>query len=178
MRTEDTLFAIASRFNVTVNLVPVSRLAILLDLSRPGLISRNRWLSHQDQPLKPWPISRCIISRPAPLPGTIVYITYGALFDFRVTAEGAIPIPSTTRQAVDLLKEFDIRPLAVITNWAGTDTFDPELGRAIIGNPQARANTIQNVLNLLQTYGFAGVNVDFENMYPEDRNLYTEFIRN
>jgi len=181
VRTGDTLFAIASRFNVTVNQIArVNRLADpslifpgqVLNIPQPVAVSPRPAIETLAYfQMYNFPALRRSLEQIAP------YITYGALFDFRVTAEGAIPIPSTTRQAVDLLKEFDIRPLAVITNWAGTDTFDPELGRAIIGNPQARANTIQNVLNLLQTYGFAGVNVDFENMYPEDRNLYTEFIR-
>ncbi|MGE5582582.1 MAG: LysM peptidoglycan-binding domain-containing protein [Bacillota bacterium] len=103
------------------------------------------------------------------------YITYGALFQFPVAADGTITAPANTGNAVTILKDFNVRPLIAITNWGQTG-FESELARTIMGNATVKASTINNLLSLINQYGFAGVNVDFENMYAEDRQLFNDFL--
>lgn len=105
------------------------------------------------------------------------YITYGAIFEYPVTPEGSLTISPNTDQAVTILRRHNILPLATITNWSPEIGFDPDLARTILGNEMIKAQTIATIFDLLNQYDFAGVNIDFENMYPEDRYLFNAFIQ-
>jgi spore germination protein len=181
VRPGDTLYIIAGRYNIALDLiVRTNRIA---DPSRiyPG---QTLIIPRPVPPVSPMEIETLayfhllnMTALERALPEVGPYITFGALFNSNVSADGNITVPANTTRAVNLLNDFDIRPLMVITNWGTTGTFDPDVARAIIGTAEVKARTIANVLALMSQYGFAGVNVDFENMYPEDRQLYTAFIR-
>ena len=46
----------------------------------------------------------------------------------------------------------------------------------IMRNYELRARLIQNIVNLVEQNGWDGINIDFENMYREDKELFTRFI--
>ncbi len=176
----DTLYQIANRFNTPLNLiVKVNQIA------NPALIFPGQVLII---PIAVPPVIKTSIETFAYFQLTNLnalerslanigpYITYGALFQFPINATGDITVSENTARAVSILKRFNVQPLMAITNWGPTG-FELDLARAIIGNPTVKARTINNLLSLLSQYGFAGVNVDFENMYPEDRQLFTDFLR-
>ena len=181
IRPGDTLYLIAGRYNVPVNL-----LAKVNGFPDPSRIYPGQLL-FIPQPVPPiireaiYTLAYFKLSNMSALalalPEIGFYITYGALFDYIVNTDGSITIPANTTRAVSLLKGAGIRPLMVIANWGTVGTFDPDVARAIIGTAENKARTIANVLSIMDQYGFAGVNVDFENMYPEDRQLYTSFIQ-
>jgi spore germination protein len=104
-------------------------------------------------------------------------ITYGALFHYPVNPDATLSISANTGRAVTLLSRFQIRPLIVLTNVTTGIGFDPDLARTVLGTATLRGQIISNTLALLDQYGLEGVNVDFENMYPADRPLYTTFIQ-
>lgn len=61
---------------------------------------------------------------------------------------------------------------ACVTNF--TTDFDPGLAhRTIVYN---RATVIADLLTLAEQGGFAGVNIDFEGMYPADRDAFSSFV--
>ncbi len=103
------------------------------------------------------------------------YLTYGGLFQYTISATGTISVSPNTEQAVNILINNNVKPLLVLTNW-GPNGFEPDLARTIMSVP-VKTRVIENTLQLLDRFGFAGINVDFENMYPEDRQLYTDFVR-
>jgi len=101
-------------------------------------------------------------------------LTYISVFDFPVDGRGEIVVPNYA-PVVQAAREQAIAPLAVLTNFAAGN-FSPELARAVLANPSVRDRTIARYLAIISAGGFTGAMVDFENMYPEDRRLYTEFI--
>ena len=105
------------------------------------------------------------------------YFSLGGVFQSPVTTGGAIVIPAdeAMTRAVELLKASQVGPLMVITNLSEKG-FDTELAKAVIGDPAVKAILVRNIAVLLQHYGFAGVNVDFENLAPDDRDQFTDFI--
>jgi spore germination protein len=174
----DTLYLIANRYSV-----PLALLIKVNRISNPTQIfPGQRIIIPQKLPVKRsivtlgyfHPVNLSSLSRSLSQIGA--FITYGALFQFPVDSGGGIVAPTNTVNAVSLLKNFNIRPLMVITNWGPTG-FEPDLARAITGDESVKARTIANILRLLDQFGFGGVNVDFENMYAVDRPLYTAFIR-
>ena len=102
-------------------------------------------------------------------------LTYCTLFQFRVTREGEVIEPPNSLEIAELSKEQRIVPLAVLTNWE-QDLFQPDLARYVMSDSITREKTIASIRDALAQYGYRGINVDFENMYPEDRPLYNRFI--
>ncbi|MFC4766294.1 glycoside hydrolase family 18 protein [Effusibacillus consociatus] len=102
-------------------------------------------------------------------------LTYVSVFNSRVHADGTLSeIPD--QRALQRAKEENIAPLVTVTNFDGT-RFSSELARTVIGHPEIRKKTIENILNLVEAKGYHGVNIDFEHLYPEDRFDYNAFIR-
>jgi spore germination protein len=101
------------------------------------------------------------------------YLSDVSVDSFTVTADGAI-----AGQAPADLLAFDqghaIRNYACVSNY-GEEDFDPVLAhRAIVSN---RAPVIANLTALARNKGWAGINIDFENLYPADRAAFSRFIR-
>ena len=46
----------------------------------------------------------------------------------------------------------------------------------IMRDYELREKTINNIVELTEKYELDGINLDFENMYKEDKNLYTRFV--
>lgn len=174
----DTLSLIAGRYGV-----PVAMMAKVNQIVNPALIYPGQILRvPQVSPAKP-DIEVLAYFPSGDITGmeqTLVQIgsslTYGVLFQFPVSATGTITVPGNTTRAVSDLKRYNVQPFPAVTNW-GAGGFDSDLARSIIGNDAVKTRTIDNILTILNQFGFAGVNIDFENMYPEDRPLYNNFIR-
>lgn len=57
------------------------------------------------------------------------------------------------------------------------NNFDPELTHEILKTSSKREKLINNILDIYLDYGFQGINIDFENVNLEDRDLLTQFVR-
>lgn len=91
---------------------------------------------------------------------------------FAVTAGGTIE-GSTPANLLSFDSANDIRTYACISNYGESD-FDSALGHsAIVTN---KALVIANMVDLVKNGGWKGINVDFENLYPVDRNAFSRFI--
>lgn len=102
-------------------------------------------------------------------------LTYLGYFDFPVTVDGAIT--GTFNPAVlKIAKEEDVSVLPVLTNWSD-NMFNPQMAHDLLSNPVSVSNLINNILAMLNEYDFQGINIDFENLFPKDRQLFTSFIQ-
>ena len=54
--------------------------------------------------------------------------------------------------------------------------FDPELTRQVLGSTEIRNRVINNIYQLVKNKNYAGVNIDFELVPEELRDLYTGFL--
>lgn len=62
---------------------------------------------------------------------------------------------------------------ACISNFGVTD-FDPAIAHGAMVS--SRAALLQNIVALAQSANLAGINIDFEGIYPADRDAYTSFV--
>ncbi len=174
----DSLYMIANRYGVSVNW-----LARVNGIADPASIYPGQVII-VPQPASERPLAEVMgyfqTANTSGLERTLTqygdYLTYGVLFQYPVDAAGSITIPATTERAVAIMRANNVRPLPSVTNY-GPNGFDPDLARTIMSDEAVKARTIANILALLDRYGFAGVNIDFENMHPEDRQLYNAFVR-
>jgi|GEM_PF-132383 len=65
----------------------------------------------------------------------------------------------------------DMKVWALVSN-----SFDPELTNKVLHDREARRNVIRQLLHYARMYNLDGINVDFENMYQEDRDRFTQFV--
>ncbi len=176
----DTVSRLASRFQTTVGL-----LAAVNRLADPNLINVGQSLAIpvRSTPVAPktpvetngylFPLSESSIRRI--LSGISHDVTYASVFSFTVDGRGGVVYaPGAAGPAVRVARSLGVVPLVVISNFDGSN-FAPELAHNAMSGPTGDA-TIASIVQFALAEGFQGINVDFENMYPEDRQLYTSFI--
>ncbi|MBP3040756.1 LysM peptidoglycan-binding domain-containing protein [Bacillaceae bacterium Marseille-Q3522] len=70
----------------------------------------------------------------------------------------------------------NVSPLFVITNFRNS-RFDSDLAATILRNPTLQDTLITNILEAMRAKGYTGLNIDFEYVYPDDRENYNAFLR-
>ncbi len=173
----DTLFSIARRFGTTTGniialngianpdaLVPGTTLRIPIREKNYGFIEVNGYIE-PSTPEKETQIVRDVGE----------YLTYLSPFSYQVRADGSLK-PINDAAMLSAAKEFRIAPLLVLTNF-GTGTFDTELVDALLGDTAVQQTLINNMIQTMRAKGYYGVNIDFERISPENRELYNDFLR-
>lgn len=103
-------------------------------------------------------------------------LTFVSPFSYGFTKEG---------QLIDLQDETILQPAAaagvealmVLTPLNSQGVFSNELVKALMENPQAQAQLIENILSTIQSKGLFGVDFDFEYVLPENRDQYTALVK-
>ena len=65
--------------------------------------------------------------------------------------------------------EFGVDPMLVLTPFAETGSFNNQLVKAVSEDLQMQQVLIENLVQTVQEKQYAGVDVDFEYILPEDR---------
>lgn len=103
------------------------------------------------------------------------YLTYISPFSYRVAEDGSL-IPINDETILAAARRYRDAPMLVITNFKG-GTFDTDLGHIILTSNDIQQTLINNVLNTMRSKGYYGLNIDFERISPDDRELYNDFLR-
>lgn len=118
-----------------------------------------------------WPGDRRSLSS---LNGSLGQVNLIAAFQYRIDGQGNL-----SGREFPALREAAGRQgqpvLALIHNYRDGG-FDQEVARQILATPAGRQRAVDQVVALIQAQGFAGVNVDLENIPPELRRGYTDFV--
>ncbi|HYE82966.1 MAG TPA: LysM peptidoglycan-binding domain-containing protein [Clostridia bacterium] len=107
---------------------------------------------------------------------TLPYLTYLSIFSYEVKSDGSIgtlndePLISAAREA-------KVAPLMVITNIREGGGFDSDLVKTILTSESIQDTLIANVINNMRAKNYSGLDVDFEYIYPENREDYNNFLR-
>ena len=104
------------------------------------------------------------------------HLTYLSVFSYRVNADATLVPPRDDTAVIRTALQNKVAPLMVITNFA-EGNFSPENASAILTSRELQDTLFQNVLNVMKTKGFRVLNIDFERIRPEQRNLYNQFLR-
>lgn len=102
------------------------------------------------------------------------YTTYFSFFEYHFYPDGSLSILNDLA-AVESAWNNNTAPLATITNLTASG-FSSTLISQILNNPSLRQNFMDNIFNLVSQRGYAGVNIDFEGILPEDRDLFSTFL--
>ena len=101
-------------------------------------------------------------------------LTYLALFQFPINAAGEIK-GTPDQGMIDLAHRYGIKVLLVMSNFVGKQ-FNPFIIRNVITHRDVERRLTLNLSNMLDKYNLDGVNLDLENMFPEDKDLFSAFV--
>lgn len=110
------------------------------------------------------------------LSATLPHLTYISPFSYQVRADGSlVPLDDTT--IIQTARAQNVAPLMVITNILEGGSFDSDLAHTILTNQQVQTTLINNVQQTLRSKNYFGLDIDFEYIYPDDREAYNRFVR-
>lgn len=108
---------------------------------------------------------------------TLPNLTYLSIFNYQVMKDGSlkgiddVPLIQAAREA-------KVAPLMVITNIEEGKGFSSDIAKEILTNNTAQENLLNNVIETLKAKNYYGLDIDFEYIYPENREDYNNFLRN
>lgn len=107
---------------------------------------------------------------------TLPYLTYLSIFSYEVNPDGSLR-PVNDEELIRVAREAKVAPIMVITNLREGGGFSSDVAKAILTNEQVQDTLINNVIENLRAKNYSGLDIDFEYIYPENRENYNDFLR-
>jgi spore germination protein len=103
------------------------------------------------------------------------FLTYISPFSYQVNYDGTLTA-IRDETIISTARENNVAALLVITNFMDGN-FNADLAHTILTNESLQQTLIDNVIQTMRQKGYYGLNIDFERIPPEDRELYNDFLR-
>lgn len=109
---------------------------------------------------------------------TLPFLEELSVFSYGFTTDGELipPILPTGWMIADAVSD-GTKPILTLTPFGPDGQFNNYLIHAVLTNDTARTSLIRNLYETVLNQGYQGVNIDFEFILAEDRDLFTEFVR-
>lgn len=107
---------------------------------------------------------------------TLPFLTYLNIFSYTTTLDGSL-IDINDTEVIQTAKEYGVAPIMLIT-FPESENKESDITHKILTNKEVQDNYVNDVLRILKTKGYYGVNFDIVYIFPEDRQLYLEFMVN
>jgi len=107
---------------------------------------------------------------------TLPYLTYLSIFSYEVRPDGSLSSVNDTT-LIQAARQAGVAPLMVITNIEEGGSFNSDLVATILRSEQIQDTLLNNVIETMRTKNYYGLDVDFEYIYPQDRENYNNFLR-
>jgi spore germination protein len=173
VRYGDTLWEIANRFSI-----PFRELMSINRIINPNLIYPGVTLTIPQErrpPIEVNGISYVFGETDIPLlSNSINYLTYLTPFSYIAREDGSL-FSINDRQAIQLAIFNNVIPIMSVVNYSyyGTGT---DAAHTIFNNIEVMNNLINNIISTMNEKGYRGVKFDFDNILPEDREAYNNFL--
>ena len=100
-----------------------------------------------------------------------------SVFSYSFLGDGSIiEVDKPQNSTLNYCLGTNIKPIAVIHN-INNGNFDKELIHKLLINSEKRASLINNIVMMLMENEYMGVNIDFENISRDDKDLFSNFIK-
>ena len=99
-----------------------------------------------------------------------------AYYGFTKEGELVPPMIDDVR-IVNMALESEVLPILTLTPFGTNGNFDNNLISAIVRNTESRNRLLENLVSVVKEKSYGGLDIDFEFIKAEDRDLFTEFVR-
>lgn len=106
---------------------------------------------------------------------TLPYLTYLSIFTYGFTADGSLTAVDD-QELINTALDYGVAPIMMLSPLDENGVFSNQLASDLLNDEEAKQRLIQNVLGALYEKGYQGVELDFEYIFPEDKELYIEFV--
>lgn len=175
VRAGESLYSIARQYGTSVSAIQTANRITNPAMIRPGMVltipSGIDKLGTIDVNGYTFPSIRMEVLRK-----TLPYLTFLSIFSYEVQADGSLRTIND-EPLISIAREARVAPLMVITNIREGGGFDSDLARTILTNESVQDTLITNVINNIRAKNYTGLDVDFEYIYPENREDYNNFLR-
>ena len=178
VQSGDTIDAIAERYGVTVeslsyiNQIPYPYAlavgqAILIDTGTQTISTRTAQVNGYAYPfISPWVLNE-----------SLPYLTNLLVFSYGFTPEGELLPPNTSDERMrEAAREAGRNSVLTLTPLGADGRFNNNLIHQMLTNTSAKERLMDELLYAMQEKGFSGVDVDFEYILAEDRDMFTAFV--
>ncbi len=116
--------------------------------------------------------------RPWVLSQTLPYLSELPIFSYGFTREGELIPPLLDDEwMIQMALQYGTQPILTMTPFGPDGQFNNALISSIVNNQAYKDNLINNMLQLMQTKGYQGVDIDFEFILASDREAFTAFVQ-
>ena len=175
VRSGDSLYSIARRYGTDTGtlsyvnqLSDPSRLTVGQSLVIPTWSNAERRSIEVNAYVYPY-VSGAVLEESLP------YFTYLAPFSHSVTMEGELR-PLDDGRLIEAALEDQTAPLLTVTNIGERGGFSSDIAHAVLTDEDVQNRLFGNIVSMLREKGYYGVNINFEYIYPFDRDSYSQFI--
>lgn len=106
---------------------------------------------------------------------TLPYLTYLTIFLSHVNADASIS-PIDDKPLIDLAYANNVLPIMLVTPLMINGFLDISILHTILESTELQNQLIANVLEILRTKNYAGANLDFQYVLPNDQTLFFSFM--
>lgn len=104
------------------------------------------------------------------------FLTYLSPFAYLIREDGSLQ-QIEDAPAVQAARDVGAIPMMSITNFTATARGE-NLASIVLNDPQIVQRLIDNIIGVMRQKGYRGLNIDFENVLPADREAYNRFLQN
>ncbi len=109
---------------------------------------------------------------------TLPYLTELSVFSYGFTTEGnLIPPVLDDTFLIAQAYEFGTLPILTLTPFGEDGQFNNYLIHSVVWSEEASARLTEELIDMTVQKGYAGVDIDFEYILAEDRDVFTAFVR-
>lgn len=171
----ETLWQISQRFGVTVEAIMKANNiqdpnllyagAVIIIPRRKPAIESNAFTYHSG-------------STAQQLVGEVaLQLTYLAPFAYVIQPDGSLILyMEDDRDAIDAGIKKGAIPMMSITNFTTTEAGE-NIAHSVLSSQINRDRLLTNIISIMKTKGYRGLNIDFENVLPADHGLYNQFLQ-
>ncbi len=102
-------------------------------------------------------------------------LTYLSIFSYRIKEDGTLNTIDDT-SLIAIANNNGILPVMVVTNIGTNDKFDSDLAHYIFYNEDVQSKLIEEIVRIMVSKGYTGLNIDFEYVYQQDREAFLNFL--
>lgn len=103
------------------------------------------------------------------------HLTYLSPFAYLIREDGSLQAIEDL-PAIRTAYSEKVVPMMSITNFTVTERGE-NLAHVVLDNPQIQSQLLTNISNIMREKDYRGLNIDFENVLPADRELYNQFLQ-
>jgi spore germination protein len=102
-------------------------------------------------------------------------LTYFSPFAYLIAGDGSLQ-PAKDEASVRAALANNVVPMMSVTNFTSSQA-GSNVAHTILATPDIREKVLSNIIQVMDSKGYKGLNIDFENVLPADRELYNQFLQ-